>query len=196
MYLHPSLVGPAKCDGYLYGVDLWNLQVDAYMRTSNTNERAMSYLLLGPRQGRTQVSSDFTTSVEDYLEVIYALLHLKGYARSVDISKYLAVRSSSVTGMLKKLHRMNLVVYEKYRGITLTEKGERLARSVKQRHLVIARFLRILGVRENVANLDAEGIEHHVHPITIERITRFVDFASTNQDWFEAFEQSFTKQAD
>ncbi len=161
----------------------------------STRERpAASYILSRLKEARTQPLSDFTTSVEDYLEVIYELMHDKGYARSVDISKYLGVKSPSVTSMLQRLHRMGLVIYERYRGITLTAKGERLARSVKERHLVIAQFLRILGVGERIANSDAEGIEHHVHKITIDRITRFVDFAGKNQAWFETFERTLNTQ--
>lgn len=147
-----------------------------------------SYILSRLRQARTLPSSELTTSVEDYLEVIYELMQERGYARAVDISKYLGVKSPSVTSMLQRLHRMGLVVYERYRGVTLTDKGERLARSVEQRHLVITQFLRVLGVGENIANSDAEGIEHHVHKITIGRITQFVEFVGKNQAWFKAFE--------
>lgn len=142
-----------------------------------------------------QPPSDLTTSVEDYMEVIYELIREKGYARSVDISKYLGVKSPSVTSMLHRLHRKGLVLYERYRGITLTSKGGRLAKSVKERHLVIAKFLQILGVAEDIANSDAEGIEHHVHKTTIDRITRFVDFATRNQTWFETFERSLRERS-
>ena len=179
--------------------------VDAYMedepnvvrqniagRVMSIKEKPTSYILSRLRQARTQPISDLTTSVEDYLEVIYELMQEKGYARSVDISKYLGVKSPSVTSMLQRLHKMRLLIYERYRGITLTPKGERLARSVKQRHLVITQFLRILGVDDKTANSDAEGIEHHVHTTTIERITRFVDFAEKNQAWFEAFERTLS----
>jgi DtxR family manganese transport transcriptional regulator len=152
-----------------------------------SEERPTSYILSRLKQARTHPLSDLTTSVEDYLEVIYELLQEKGYARAVDISQYLGVKSPSVTNMLQRLHRRGLVVYERYRGIKLTKRGESLARSVKERHLVIARFLRILGVDENTANSDAEGIEHHVHPSTINQITRFVDFVEKNRSWFESF---------
>jgi len=154
------------------------------------NKRPTSYILSKLRQARTHPVSDFTSSVEDYLEVIYELMREKGYARSVDISQYLGVKSPSVTSMLQRLHKKGLVVYERYRGITLTKKGENLARSVKERHIVITKFLRILGVGENTANSDAEGIEHHVHKTTIDRITTFVNFVSDNPDWFEAFERT------
>jgi Mn-dependent DtxR family transcriptional regulator len=155
---------------------------------STLSTKKTSYILSKLRQARTQPLSDLTTSVEDYLEVIYELMQEKGYARSVDISKYLGVKSSSVTSMLQRLHVMRLVVYERYRGITLTSKGEQLAKSVKERHLMITKFLRILGVDEDTANSDAEGIEHHVHKSTIELITRFVDFVGKNPGWFRTFE--------
>jgi Mn-dependent DtxR family transcriptional regulator len=153
--------------------------------------KSTSYILSKLKEARAQPAQDLT-SVEDYMEVIYELILEKGYARSIDISKYLGVKSPSVTSMLQRLHRMGLLVYERYRGITLTAKGERLARSVKQRHLVIAKFLQILGVAENIANSDAEGIEHHVHRPTIERISTFVDFVEKNQGWFETFQRTLT----
>ena len=103
------------------------------------------------------------TRVEDYLEVVYELIQKKGYARSADIAELLGVKSPSVTVMLQKLHAKGFIVYERYRGLTLTSSGERLARSIQQRHRTILKFLRILGVEEKIAKSDAEGIEHHVH---------------------------------
>src|SRR5208282_4978177 len=91
---------------------------------------------------RPNPASDLTR-VEDYLEVVYELIQKKGYARSADIAGRLGVKSSSVTVMLQKLHAMGLIVYERYRGLILTTSGERLAKSVQQRHLTILKFLRI-----------------------------------------------------
>jgi Mn-dependent DtxR family transcriptional regulator len=93
--------------------------------------------------------------------------------------------------MLQKLHGMGLIVYERYRGLTLTSSGERLARSVQQKHLTILKFLGILGVEEKVAKSDAEGIEHHVHKNTIARIRRFVDYATQHPSWYQTFEETW-----
>jgi len=127
------------------------------------------------------------TRVEDYIEVVYELISRKGYARPSDIAEQLGVRTASVTGMLQRLHGLGLIVYERYRGLTLTPKGERLARNVHQRHLTILRFLRVLGIEEKVAKKDAEGIEHHVHGTTMERIGRLVKFADEHPVWLRAF---------
>jgi Mn-dependent DtxR family transcriptional regulator len=127
------------------------------------------------------------TRVEDYLEVIYSLIQEKGYARPCDIADRLNVKSASVTGMMRRLHRIGLIVYERYRGLALTSKGERLAKSILQNHSTLINFLRILGVEEKTAQLDAEGIEHHVHKISIDRIRRFVDYAAQHPSWFKTF---------
>jgi len=141
------------------------------------------------QDSRLKPVSDLTR-VEDYLEVVYELIRRKGYARPADIAESLGVKSSSVTLMLQRLHRLGFIVYERYRGFTLTSSGERLAKSVQRRHLTILKFLRILGIEDKVAKLDAEGIEHHVHRTSIDRIARFVDYASQHPSWFRTFEET------
>jgi DtxR family manganese transport transcriptional regulator len=136
-------------------------------------------------------SASDLTRVEDYLEVIYELIQSKGYARSTAIAERLGVRTASVTSMLQRLSRLDLIVYERYRGLTLTPKGKRLAKNVQQRHLTILKFLRALGIEEKVAREDAEGIEHHVNKNTIERIGRFMEFIEQHPSWFHVFLETF-----
>lgn len=138
------------------------------------------------RRMRPNPLSDLTR-VEDYLEVVYDLINRKGYARPSDIAERLGVSTASVTGMLQRLHRMGLIVYERYRGLTLTPKGEQLARDIQRTHLTILKFLRVLGIEENIAKEDAEGIEHHMHKITIGRIGQFVEFIDGHPSWFRQF---------
>jgi DtxR family Mn-dependent transcriptional regulator len=128
------------------------------------------------------------TRVEDYLEVVYSLIETKGYARASDIAECLGVKRPSVTGMLKRLDGMGLVVYERYRVLTLTDKGKEMARFIQQKHATIVRFLQILGIEEKTARLDAEGIEHHVHKVTLNRIEHFVKFARKHPSWLKTFE--------
>ncbi|MDE1862189.1 MAG: transcriptional regulator MntR [Thaumarchaeota archaeon] len=112
--------------------------------------------------------------MEDYLEVIYELIKKKGYATTVDISKHLSVSSPSVTKMLQKLDESGHLNYEKYRGIVLTEKGSEVAEGMHDKHNLLVEFLRMIGVKEEIANRDAEGIEHHLHPETLKKLTDFV----------------------
>ena len=130
-------------------------------------------------------------SVEDYLEKIYELIEKKGYARTNDISSYLGVRPSSVTEMIQKLDENGFLIYKKYKGVTLMPKGEKLAKSIKQRHMALARLLEILGIDEEIAEKDACRIEHNVHPTTMKRLAKFVDFVhevSHHPTWLKHFE--------
>ena len=130
------------------------------------------------------------TRVEDYLEVVYDLVQTKGYAGSTDIAERLGVKTPSVTNMLQRLDGMGFIVYERYRGLRLTDKGEETARFIKQKHITIIKFLQILGVGEKTTKLDAEGIEHHVHKDTVKRMERFVDFVGKHPSWFKVFEDA------
>lgn len=116
-----------------------------------------------------------TGRMEDYLEVIYELIRQKGYATAVDISESLSVSSPSVTKMLKRLDENKYLRYEKYRGISLTGEGIAVAENIRQKHGLLAEFLKMIGVDENIANIDAEGIEHHIHPETLKKLEVFVN---------------------
>jgi len=123
-----------------------------------------------------------TPRLEDYLEAIYSLFEEKGYASTVDISDRLQVKPPTVTSMVQKLAKKGYLTHEPYRGMKLTESGEKLARSVISRHQVISEFLSMIGVGRRVAYQDTEGIEHHIQPITFRKIERLVEFLRKNPD--------------
>lgn len=115
-----------------------------------------------------------TARMEDYLEVVYELVQYKGYATTIDISEYLNVSSPSVTYMMQRLNDSGHLNYEKYRGIRLTDKGILVAKSIRERHGLLAEFLKIIGVDEETANKDAEGIEHYLQPKTLAKLEQFL----------------------
>ena len=119
-------------------------------------------------------------SAEDYLERIYELIEDKGYARAVDIARSLRIRQASVTQMVQKLDEHGFVRYEKYRGLVLTSKGKGVARAVRRRHRVLEEFFELLGVSGETAQRDLEGIEHHLSPVSVERIEELVQFLKKN----------------
>jgi Mn-dependent DtxR family transcriptional regulator len=119
--------------------------------------------------------------MEDYLEVIYELIQQKGYATTTDISKYLNVSLPSVTKMIKKLDEAGCLQYEKYRGIRLTEDGVAVAKGIQARHSLLTEFFMLIGIHGEIANRDAEGIEHHLHPQTLKRLQDFVKLIKNNQ---------------
>jgi Mn-dependent DtxR family transcriptional regulator len=115
-----------------------------------------------------------TDRMEDYLEVIYELIQQKGYATTADISKYLNVSSPSVTKMVKKLDESRYLIYEKYRGLNLTPEGIHIAKNIREKHSLFVEFLKMIGIDDETAHLDAEGIEHHLHPQTIKKLEKFI----------------------
>ncbi len=127
-----------------------------------------------------------TPRLEDYLEIIYRLFEEKGYASAADISDGLQVKPPTVTSMVQKLAKKGYLIHEPYRGMRLTDEGERLAKSVISRHKIISEFLSMIGVSERVAYEDTEGIEHHIQPVTFRKIERLVDFLRKNPEQLRA----------
>ena len=121
-----------------------------------------------------------TPSMEDHIEQIYLLIEQKGYARVSDIAEALSVLPSSVTKMVQKLDKDGFLIYEKYRGLTLTAKGMKLGKKLVKRHELLEDFLRIIGVKEENIYNDVEGIEHHLSWNSIDRIADLVLFLEEN----------------
>ena len=139
------------------------------------------------KEAHKSTKTDYSR-MEDYLEVISELVELKGYANTLDISRYLTVSAPSVTKMLQKLAEGGYLEYEKYRGINLTPKGSALADAVRQKHGTLLEFFRMLGISHDVANQDVEGIEHHLNPQTIKQLRKFVTFLKSNPKILENFQ--------
>ncbi|MBE9605814.1 manganese-binding transcriptional regulator MntR [Acetobacteraceae bacterium H6797] len=110
--------------------------------------------------------------VEDYVELIADLLEEGQEARQVDIAARLGVAQPTVAKMLARLAADGLVARKPYRGVFLTEAGRKLARENQERHHIVESFLRALGVSEETARIDAEGIEHHVSAETLDAFRR------------------------
>lgn len=108
------------------------------------------------------------------MELIDDLIRERGEARSVDMADRLGVSHVTVTKTLKRLRDdLGLVFSEPYRSIFLTDAGQSLARRCRHRHQEVVEFLTTLGVPAAVAEIDAEGIEHHVSAETLQAMRRF-----------------------
>lgn len=110
---------------------------------------------------------------EDYVELIADLIEQKGEARPVDIAERLGVSQPTVSKNLNRLKRDELVTHEPYRSVFLTDEGATLAETCRKRHRIVVSFLKALGVSTDVAEHDAEGIEHHVSAETLAAFSRF-----------------------
>lgn len=121
--------------------------------------------------------SDLTSAMEDYLEAIYHLEQERRIARVRDIANRLGVKMSSVSSALKILGSRGLISYDPHQYITLTDRGIKTAKEIVRKHEVLKRFLfRVIQVEENVAEDNACRIEHHLDPVVIDKLIRFVEF--------------------
>ncbi len=131
--------------------------------------------------GNTGGTRMATPSMEDYLERIYKLIDEKGYARVSDIAEGLSVHPSSVTKMIQKLDKDNYLIYEKYRGLVLTSKGQKVGKRLVDRHHLLEQFLTLIGVSEENIYQDVEGIEHHLSWDSITCIETLVEYFNRDE---------------
>ncbi len=119
----------------------------------------------GSRRRTREEHSEETA--EDYAELIAELIADTGEARAIDMARRLGVTHVTVGRTIQRLQRDGLVTTQPYRSIFLTEAGRALAEKARRRHETVVEFLRAIGVPEEVAQSDAEGIEHHVSEETL-----------------------------
>lgn len=138
-----------------------------------------------PRKNAAQTADRFRSTraahrdetAEDYVEAIGQLIDEDGEARVRDLASMMGVSHVTVTRIISRLQSEGLVETEPYKPITLTVKGRRLATRVRQRHEVVLAFLLAIGVPPQQAEIDAEGIEHHVSDATIRAMKRVAEAA-------------------
>jgi DtxR family transcriptional regulator, manganese transport regulator len=111
---------------------------------------------------------------EDYVELIADLIDERGEARGTDIALRLGVANATVVKTLKRLQDGGLVTQEPYRSIFLTGDGWKMADDGRRKHKIVEGFLLALGISEETARIDSEGIEHHVSEETLKAMAKFV----------------------
>jgi DtxR family Mn-dependent transcriptional regulator len=118
-----------------------------------------------------------TESVENYLKAIYELAPRGGSAGTGQIAERLAVAPASVSGMLRKLARLDppLVEHPKRGGVSLTREGRQAALRTVRRHRLTEQFLKeVMGYRWDEVHPDAERLEHAMSPLLEQRLARFL----------------------
>lgn len=123
-----------------------------------------------------------TETAEDYVEAVADILETQQACRVTDLARRFAVSHVTVNRIVDRLQKEGLLATEPYQPIKLTPKGRRLAAKCRQRHEIVYSFLRSIGVDEATAAIDAEGIEHHISPTTLERFRELAEGAGFGAD--------------
>ncbi|RDC63589.1 metal-dependent transcriptional regulator [Adhaeribacter pallidiroseus] len=119
---------------------------------------------------------------ENYIKTIYKLS--QGVDKEVNtnaIAETLQTKAASVSDMLRKLSSKNIIFYVKYRGVSLSPEGQRIALQIIRKHRLWEVFL----VEKLHFNWDevhevAEELEHITSPLLVQRLDEFLDFPKTD----------------
>lgn len=109
------------------------------------------------------IRTKLSESQEDYLKHIFLLSESSHRVTTQSLADLLKIKPASVTGMIKKLAEVNLISYERYKGVQLTESGEKVAIEVLRHHRLIEMYLaEVLGYSWDEIHDEAERLEHHI----------------------------------
>lgn len=114
-------------------------------------------------------------SREDYLEAAYVLKKRKGYVRNSILSEYMGYSKASVSIAMRGLREQGYVVRDAAGYIELTEKGEKIAKGVYARHLLLRELLEKIGVSDEAADRDACRMEHVISEESYRKIQQLVE---------------------
>ena len=109
-------------------------------------------------------------SGEMYLEAIYVLSQKSSEVRSIDVGAYLGYSKPSVSRAVGILKKDGLIATDKQGFITLTDEGEKRAKIIYERHLLLSQLLMNIGVDKETAEEDACRIEHYISDKTFKAI--------------------------
>jgi DtxR family Mn-dependent transcriptional regulator len=114
---------------------------------------------------------------ENYLKIIYKLSAETDSEISTNaVAELTQTKAASVTDMLRKLSEKQLVSYQKYQGVRLTEKGEEVALKVIRKHRLWEVFLvNKLGFNWDEVHEIAEELEHINSEELVQRLDEFLD---------------------
>lgn len=115
-----------------------------------------------------------TELAEDYVEAIAEIIAEQGTCRVTDLAQRFAVSHVTVHRTVARLQRDGLASSAPYAPVELTAEGQKLAKASHRRHEIVLKYLIALGVSEQTAAVDSEGIEHHVSPETLRLMETFV----------------------
>lgn len=109
--------------------------------------------------------------MEDYIEMIYRTK--KENLSITELADLLNIKVSSVSKMIIKLKKLDLVFYEKYGEIKLTKNGKVLGEYLLKRHNILLKFFNKINMKDN--SYLVEQIEHFFQKDLIEDISKIID---------------------
>lgn len=117
-----------------------------------------------------------TSAHEDYLKAIYTLHSQGSKVTNSALAHHMNVSPASTTNMVKRLAELELVAYEPYQEIALTDAGERVALEVLRHHRLLELYLhKKLNLSWDQVHAEAERLEHHMSDALEDAISNALD---------------------
>lgn len=114
-------------------------------------------------------------SLEEYIKIMYILKQQNGNVRVTDIANRMNCTKPSVNKALHNLKSNNLVNYQTYGTIELTEDGENLARKIIETYDIVYIFLKdVLNLDEEQSKTEAERIKSVIADDTANKLAKYV----------------------
>lgn len=114
-------------------------------------------------------------SLEEYLKTMYILKKQNGDIRVTDIANKMNYSKPSVNKAINNLKDNNLINYESYGTIELTNSGENLAKKILEAYDIVYVFFKdVLELEKDVAEKEAEKIKSVLSDSTINSLARYV----------------------
>ena len=128
-----------------------------------------------------------------YLKTLYKLCQTHPVGRVRDLADELGVTPGTVSTALTKLQKLGLIEREHYGGALLTPVGEAIGECIERRFEILKSLLvDAFGVDQEAAEADACMMEHAVSPMTLNRISMFLDLLHSGQSFdLESLRQAY-----
>jgi DtxR family Mn-dependent transcriptional regulator len=130
-----------------------------------------------------------------HLLAIHILHKDFGYARAIDVSRYLELTRGSVSITLKKLREKGYVVEDQNKFLSLSDRGHELVNAVLSKRRLMETFFRdVLGLPPEIAEADACKIEHLLTQETSAKVLSFIGLYLADNKSAKAFRKAFARQ--
>lgn len=117
-----------------------------------------------------------TNSLEEYLKTIYILANTEKQIRVTDIARKLGISKPSVNRALNNLKDIELIEYETYGDIKLTNQGIETAKDIVKRYSTLKLFLtEVLEIDKDVAEIEAKSMKHAISEDTEQKLEAYIN---------------------
>ena len=123
------------------------------------------------------MTEHLSTAEENYIKSIYHLQQAESIVSTNEVAARLNMKAASVTDMLKRLNSKQVINYEKYKGVSLSEEGEKIAIDIIRKHRLWEYFLvEKLQFKWDEVHEIAEELEHISSKELVERLDNYLGY--------------------